>query len=119
KPEVMATLMPMMAIQPIDVCGGCQFSVPSDKATNRAVDETNEYHVDSLASAPARKARVSRRMAVRQQAAGSAKAPPAKASPAGWAPIITARPRKAKMAHKAPRQRSRSSPIADAISPGS
>ena len=47
----------------------------------------------------------------------AAQGAPAKARPAGWAPIITARPRKATMAHKAPRQRSRSSPIADAISP--
>src|SRR5580700_4910619 len=52
KPEVMATLMPMMDIQPVGVCGGCQFSVPSDKATNSAVDDTSEYHVDSRASAP-------------------------------------------------------------------
>src|SRR5580698_6854421 len=83
KPEVMATLMPTMAIQPVGVCGGCQFNVPSDKATNSAVDDTNEYQVDSRASAPPRKARVSRRMAVRQTAAPSAKATPAKARPAG------------------------------------
>src|SRR4029077_20193548 len=88
RPVVTAALSPMRASQPDVVAGGCQFLIASATTTNITVEDSSEYQVMRIGSAPDSRPRVTSRIATRQTAAPSAARIAAADSAVGWATIM-------------------------------
>src|SRR5262249_1355242 len=116
-PVVTAALTTISAAQPAALPGGCQFQVASAASVNAMFEATSEYQVTRRASTPCTAARGTSSITTRQQGPASAATMPLTASAGGCAPIISASPRNAATAARAPRQVPVSKPIAAAMRP--